>query len=108
MSDGWDPNFDVCVFCGTDGCAMGTDVHAEDCPSTTGVFPVHKQDLGPECPHCGKGFREHDFGCCRCDHTFSLGEQYHHIRIEDTGESFPGYEVVCAGCAAHEALGEAA
>ena len=103
MSDELEDRYRWCVFCGAD-CWVSPEFqsHADDCPSVTGVFPVRGEELGGLCESCGEPSRS--MGCCRCDHTFSLGEHYHRLRIPDTDDSMPGYEVVCAGCAAHAEL----
>lgn len=99
---------DHCGWCGADGCEAGTAVHADDCPSQTGLYPVEEHAYGPPCERCGHVTKELvPYKCGRCEHEFGLGETYHHIQIGESdmlGRGLPIYESVCAGCAAEEAL----
>lgn len=81
-----------CVYCGERVC-QGAD-HAEDCPSSTGVFPVRLEEMWPAGP-------------ARCDHCGTLlwpGDTYSHIDRGEgnpmgVGPDLPIYEVACTGCA---------
>jgi hypothetical protein len=108
VSDEEDP-FRYCVYCKAD-CYADEPEHAEDCPSTTGVYPVREGDFGPKCIHCGKG--AHGPMCCaECEAELGLGDHYMHREVDpgdpDDPNPFTGaptYEVICMGCAAKEAL----
>lgn len=96
--------FRWCVFCDAD-CEVDEPDHADDCPSTTGVYPVREQDvLCPGCKQTHMGMR-----CVECEAEFEVGDHYTHRHVGD-GTMAPGlpeapiYEVICIGCAANEAM----
>ncbi|MDQ8043860.1 MAG: hypothetical protein REI11_04605 [Patulibacter sp.] len=104
--------FRWCVYCGADcqpDAGGAVERHAADCPSNTGVFDVRPSDLGPECPHCGE--RPGGFACTRCAVPLGIGDRYMRAELEPADPSLPGVagasisEVVCIGCATHDALG---
>jgi hypothetical protein len=94
------------VFCDAD-CDVDEPEHADDCPSTTGVFPVREQDLD-RCGNCGHP--RHGFCCVDCGAELRVGDHYMHRQVEDADPLLPGlegvavYEVICIGCAAGEAF----
>lgn len=87
-------DFDICIYCGADGCEYGTAVHADDCPSETGVFPITVEDS--KCFACGAATGS--MHCMDCNAELKLGDHYTHRWIEDDVG-----EIVCLGCAALEA-----
>lgn len=101
--------FRWCVHCGAD-CYGDETAHADDCPSVTNVWPVTEQNLGirgPDDPYA------HGMLCTDCEAEFKLGDHYTH-RLVGEGAMAPGmpecpiYEIVCLGCAAQEAVDNAA
>ncbi len=96
-----------CVFCEAD-CYEEDPEHADDCPSTTGVFPVAKRDL---VSINAEGELEHSgMRCMDCEDSFAAGDHYAHRHV-GRGALAPGmaeadvYEVICLGCAALAAVG---
>ena len=85
-----------CIYCGAD-CYQDDPPHTDGCPQRTGVYPVDQDMLDPP-----RGPAQ----CCRCDHEFTAGDFYHHLKTGENGLGIPIYEIVCAGCAAHDALAE--
>lgn len=84
-----DPFDSGCIYCGID-CNDPQNDHAPDCPSTTDVYPVRREELWPDGPAC----------CDRCGATLWPGDSYSHVRIEVEGvEDFDIREVTCTGCA---------
>jgi predicted RNA-binding Zn-ribbon protein involved in translation (DUF1610 family) len=105
-----DPEFEAkfryCIYCGVDCYPDGeVDVwatheveHADDCPSTTGVFPVREEDAGPPCPHCGERI-DGEMLCSDCDQPLRVGDHYTHRALGDNGGL-----VICLGCSARDEL----
>ena len=93
-----DGDFDTCVFCRARGCESGEARHAADCPSLTKLFPVTLRDLWPYGPT----------SCMSCETPFWPGDHYTHRPAGGDGVAFTDvFEVVCLGCAAHDALADA-
>ena len=116
--------FRFCIYCAAD-CYEEDPEHADDCPSTTGVFPVTKRML---VSISAEGELEHSgMRCMDCEDSFAAGDHYTHRHVgrgalafgidEDaspadilTAALAPGmeeadvYEIICLGCAALEAL----
>ena len=98
--------FRFCIYCEAD-CYEEDPGHADDCPSTTGVFPVREEDAGPQCPHCGERI-DGEMHCADCDQPLRVGDHYTHRHIGRGG--LPGmaeadvYEIICLGCAALAAV----
>ena len=98
--------FRFCIYCEAD-CYEEDPEHGDDCPSTTGVFPVTKRDLvsiSAEGELEQSGMR-----CMDCEDSFAAGDHYTHRHVGRGGP--PGmpeadvYEVICLGCAALAAVG---
>lgn len=102
-----DDPYRFCIYCEAD-CYEDEPEHAADCPSTTGVYPVRLEDLGPPCPHCGEPTL--GFGCVDCGAQLQPGDHYMHRILTEGDSSLPDMEgaslseVICVGCAAKEAL----
>jgi len=101
-----DDPFRFCVYCEAD-CYEEDPEHGDDCPSTTGVFPVNKRML---VSINAEGELEHSgMRCGDCRDPFVAGDHYTHRHV-GRGTFIPGmaeadmYEVICLGCAALEAL----
>lgn len=82
-----------CIWCGTN-CNNETVVHADDCPETLGIYPVHET--------------EH-LACSECDQI--IDDHYTHIEICETntfgiGLASTWVEIVCLGCSANHQLKE--
>lgn len=91
----WEARMRWCVYCRAD-CWVDEPEHALDCPSSTGVYPVRAEDV----KYCDGAML-----CGQCSAELAVGDTYHHSLLSDEDESGPPvYLVVCAGCAAHEAL----
>jgi hypothetical protein len=108
MSTEEDP-FRYCIYCKAD-CYADEPEHAEDCPSSTGVYPLTENDLKPLCPHCGESMRGLP-RCGDCGEKMKLGDHYMHRELDpgdpDDPDPIAGastYMVICVGCAAKEAL----
>ncbi len=95
-------DFGACIYCGASGCESDTAEHATDCPSSTGVFPVDENTLGPRCPHCSE--MTNSMQCADCGTDLAMGESYMLREIEPADPGLPGVEgasvsmVVCLGC----------
>lgn len=106
-----DDPFRYCVYCDADTYIEDSNVvdHAEDCPSSTGVFPVRDEDLGEKCPCCGY---QHGLMCGRCETPLAVDDRYMLVEVAEgiTGLVGPAgasvQELVCVGCAAQAALGD--
>lgn len=75
-----------CIYCDAPGCdttGFGPDtaVHANTCPTVTGLYPVTAADVGIPCP--------------RCRVLFDLDDVYTHAHTDRTNI----VEIVCVGCA---------
>lgn len=101
-----DGDFDTCVYCRARGCESGEVRHAADCPTLTLLFPVTLCDLWPDGPSL----------CMSCGSAFWPGDHYTHRPAAEDALAFGAlaplvgecvedvFEVVCLGCAAHDAL----
>jgi hypothetical protein len=56
------PDPDVCVFCAATGCLNGSAEHGQECPFTTGMWPVTEEDIRREA--C----------CAACEQPFAIGD----------------------------------
>jgi len=96
-----------CIYCEAD-CYEEDPEHGDDCPSTTGVFPVTKRML---VSINAEGELEHSgMRCMDCADPLAVGDHYAHRHV------VPGWlpgmmaeadvcEVICLGCAALAAVG---
>lgn len=103
-----DDPFRWCVYCDAD-CRVDEPDHADDCPFSTGVFPITERDVCDNpCPHCSCGG---GMTCMDCGEPFKLGDFYTHRVVTDGDrigriipseliEDAPVGEVICLGCAA--------
>lgn len=98
-----------CIYCGTEWPYPNEIVHAADCPSITGLYPVLDRDLGQkvECVECGHVNRWPPGFCCTgCGAEFQVGDFYCHRPMP--GAEVPGLSVsefvaiVCMSCAASD------
>lgn len=100
--DPLDEKYRWCVYCKAD-CWPDPAYHADDCPVTTGRYPVEEgRGLGPS-------------ACCRCDKEFPEGSFYRlilapgEINDPEDDHEFKTYLTVCEDCAmAVELLGASA
>jgi hypothetical protein len=94
--------FRWCVFCDAD-CDVDEADHADDCPSSTGIYPVEVHKHCETCSCDGTTF------CCDCGAELRVGDFYMHREIEAEGP-LPGlagaavYEVICIGCKAKDEI----
>lgn len=88
-ADGREP-YRWCIYCGAD-CEDEEAVHANDCPSNTGLYPVTPQELGMRGPRDPYAY---GMRCMDCGSEFKLGDLYAHRPTEQTDV----FEVVCVGC----------
>lgn len=99
--------FRYCVYCRAD-CYEDEPEHADDCPSSTGVYPVDGHFLKPFCPHCGESMHGPP-RCMDCDEVIPVGSHYVHRELDPGDPLLPGmagaavYTLLCLGCAAKEA-----
>ena len=85
--------FRYCVHCNAD-CYDDDPEHAEDCPASTGVWPVREKDLLP-CSNCGHPHNQ--MFCMDCREELKAGDRYMHRQVDDDV-----YEIICVGCAAKD------
>lgn len=92
--------FRWCIYCDAD-CEASSPEHAEDCPLTTGLFPVTEQDMTPRCPQCGYTA---GMACAACLRRLALGDSYVLRDVSDGQVRVPTdgsvNEPVCVGCGA--------
>lgn len=84
-----------CVYCGTD-CWEDEPEHGPDCPSTTGLWPVEAEHLGPlaTCPKCAHEWRLYGMTCAECGVEFKEGDLVAH----QTTDRDDVVVIVCLGC----------
>ncbi len=89
--------FRFCIYCEAD-CYEEDPEHTDDCPSTTGVFPVTKRML---VSINAEGELEHSgMNCMDCKDSFGVGDHYTH---RHAGGNV--YDAICLGCAALATVG---
>ena len=74
--------FRYCIYCGCD-CYEDNPAHRDDCPQTTGVYPITKSDI------------ENQVVCAECRSLFAVGDSYCLQAIEGSDDVF---STVCVGC----------
>jgi hypothetical protein len=94
MFDTENETYRYCIYCETD-CWLEPEyqLHAEDCPVKTGLWPVNKSDY------------DMDIYCGMCPVKFELNDFYMHYDLNKNIVSSPSdqngvLQVICIGCAA--------
>lgn len=94
MSD----QFRFCIYCGVD-IYTALPMHREDCPELTGVFPVLKQDVGPDGLQCFDCHAELLEGDSYMERKFGKDEQdLTELQRGASFEGLVGVVLVCTGC----------